>query len=111
MKKQVDKRRKGSMLIVSLIFATLLLHAAMEAAPLYAKIKDRSLKKEQTYREQRINEAIVRFHKKHGCYPTKLESLTRFKFIPRLYDNPCSPDSSWRIEKTNRDRIVSVSSP
>ena len=105
MKKKSDV--KGSLIIVSLIYTTLLLHAALEASPMYSRVVERSLQQESDYRLERINEAISRYRSKTAEHPVKLEDLVEGRYIPRIYDCP-QRSRSWRIQRNAKGRIVGI---
>ena len=101
-------KNKGSMLIASMIFATLLLHAAMEATPLFSKVKERDHRIEDGYRLWRLNEALSRYEKESGHYPRDVQELVQKRHIPRIYGSLIK-NSDFLLVRNERSQIISFS--
>ena len=100
------KHNRGSMLIASLMFATLLLHAAIEATPLFCKVKARELRQEDAYRLARLNEALQRFERSLGRYPNNAIELVQTKCTPRIYKSLVSK-RNFKLVRNERGQITS----
>ena len=100
------RHNRGSMLIASLMFATLLLHAAIEATPLFCKVKAREFRQEDAYRLARLNEALHRFEKSFGCYPKEANELVQTKCTPRIYKSLLSK-MNFHLVRNERGQITS----
>ncbi len=108
-------RKKGSLLIVSMLFSTMLLHGAIAALPLWERIKLRSNREELGYRCDRINMAINRYQQRNGRAPDTLNALvsTDFggPFIPRVYGDLVTGELSvWKTSKDVNGGIIEVKS-
>ena len=100
------RHNRGSMLIASLMFATLLLHAAIEATPLFCKVKARELRQEDAYRLARLNEALQRFEHSFGAYPNNANELVKTKCTPRLYKSLVN-NESFLVVRNEKGQIIS----
>ena len=107
-----NNRRRGSMLIVSLLFATLIVHASIEAHPLWRRVVERSYRHEREYRQWRMNDGLRRYRLEMGHYPPSLESLLAAEdhppFVPRIYGDPETGQTSWEVVRDDEGAIRAV---
>ncbi len=100
------------MIVALLVACTLLLHASLEAFPLWSKAIERARLAERQYRLSRINEAIRRFSIRNSSYPSNLDELCHSSnsgpYLPRVYLDPCRNDGCWQLLKNITGGITVV---
>ncbi|HLZ14040.1 MAG TPA: hypothetical protein VKP58_15770 [Candidatus Acidoferrum sp.] len=107
MKKSVAKRarknERGYALLLVAFASTLLLLAAMTAAPNILIDGKREKEKEMIWRGNQYVRGIKLYYRKNGKFPTSLEDLTKpqaanIRFMRQQYKDPMNPeDGSWRL--------------
>jgi len=112
MRRKSRGRRRASVVVVMLILSTVLLHAAIEAHPVWRRTIERSLERERSYRAWRMNEAIGRFERTVGHKPRELEDLVAERpggvFLPRVYCDPSTERVEWQLERDAGGALLSV---
>src|SRR5215813_12442434 len=102
-KTRARKRERGYALLLVAFAATLMLIAAMAAAPNVLTYGKREREKEMIWRGNQYVRGIKMYYRKTGKFPTTLEDLTKpqignIHFMRQAYKDPMNKeDGSWRI--------------
>jgi hypothetical protein len=101
--KRARKNERGYALLLVAFASTLLLIAAMTAAPSILINGKREKEKEMIWRGNQYVRGIKLYYRKTGKFPTSLEDLTKpqaanIRFMRQQYKDPMNPeDGSWRL--------------
>jgi len=101
--KRARKNERGYALLLVAFAATLLLLAAMTAAPRIKTMRQRETEKEMIWRGNQYVRGIKLYYRKTGKFPTSLDDLTKpqlanIRFMRQQYKDPMNPeDGSWRL--------------
>ena len=101
--RRARKNERGYALLVIAFAATLLLIAAMTAAPKIKTVRQREKEQEMIWRGNQYVRGIKLYYRKNGKFPTSLEDLTKpqvgnIRFMRQQYKDPMNPeDGSWRL--------------
>lgn len=94
---------RGYALLMVVFAATILLIAAMTAAPGIKANRKREQEKEMIWRGNQYVRGIMRYYRKTGKYPTSLDDLMKpqvgnVRFMRQAYKDPMNKeDGSWRL--------------
>jgi type II secretory pathway pseudopilin PulG len=95
-----QERQAGYALIVILLFVTLVLISLSTAVPSILTQGQREKEQELIFRGEQYKQAIGRYYRKFGRYPTKIEELletNKLAFLRREYLDPMTKDGKWRV--------------
>jgi hypothetical protein len=101
--KRAGKNERGYALLLVAFAATLLLIAAMTAAPRIKTMRQREKEQEMIWRGNQYVRGIKLYYRKNGKFPTSLEDLSKaqvgnIRFMRQQYKDPMNPeDGSWRL--------------
>ena len=101
--KRARKNERGYALLLIAFAATLLMIAAMTAAPKIKTVRQREKEQEMIWRGNQYVRGIKLYYRKNGKFPTSLEDLTKpqvgnIRFMRQQYKDPMNPeDGSWRL--------------
>ena len=94
------RRQSGYMLLAILLMMVIMIIAATAAAPrLVTQIK-REREEELIHRGKEYANAIRRFYRKFGRYPTSIEQLentNNFRFLRKRYKDPITGKDDWKL--------------
>ncbi len=88
------------MLLAIMVVLILALIALTATAPYYVTQAKRDREEQLIRRGKAYANAIKRYYKRFGRYPTsltELQSTQNLRFIRKLYKDPMVPDGEWRI--------------
>jgi len=97
------KAERGYGLLLVAFVATVLLIAAMTAAPRILTIRKRDAEKEMIWRGNQYVRGIKMYYRKNGKFPTSLDDLAKpqignVRFMRQSYKDPMNKeDGSWRL--------------
>ena len=101
--KRARKNERGYALLLVAFAATLMLLAAMTAAPRIKTMRQRETEKEMIWRGNQYVRGIKLYYRKTGKFPTSLDDLTKpqlanIRFMRQRYKDPMNhEDGSWRL--------------
>ena len=67
------------------------------ALPVWERIKQRENEEELIFRGKEYMEAIARYHTKFHSFPPDVETLSKMKFIRKLYKDPMTENGEWKL--------------
>lgn len=97
------KAERGYALLLVAFAATVMLIAAMTAAPRILTIRKREAEKEMIWRGNQYVRGIKMYYRKNGKFPTSLDDLMKpqignIRFMRQAYKDPMNrEDGSWRL--------------
>jgi len=97
------KNERGYALLLVAFASTLILIAAITAAPNIKTVRKREKEQEMIWRGNQYVRGIKLYYRKNGKFPTSLEDLTKpqvgnIRFMRQQYKDPMNPeDGSWRL--------------
>jgi hypothetical protein len=102
-KKHARKNERGYALLLVAFASTLILIAAVTAAPNIMTMRKREKEQDMIWRGNQYVRGIKLYYRKNGKFPTSLEDLTKpqvgnIRFMRQQYKDPMNPeDGSWRL--------------
>lgn len=93
-------RQDGYVLLAIMVMMILALIALTATAPYYVTQVKRDREEQLIRRGKAYSNAIKRYYKRFGRYPTsltELQSTQNLRFIRKLYKDPMVQDGEWRI--------------
>jgi len=102
-RKHARKNERGYALLLVAFASTLILIAAVTAAPNIKTVRKREKEQEMIWRGNQYVRGIKLYYRKNGKFPTSLEDLTKpqvgnIRFMRQQYKDPMNPeDGSWRL--------------
>jgi len=102
-RKHARKNERGYALLLVAFASTLILIAAVTAAPNIKTVRKREKEQEMIRRGNQYVRGIKLYYRKNGKFPTSLEDLTKpqvgnIRFMRQQYKDPMNPeDGSWRL--------------
>jgi hypothetical protein len=100
---QKNRGEKGFALLLAVFLTSLLLVAAIVAAPSVRTERQREKEQEMIWRGKQYVRAIKLYYRKNGRFPTKLDDLIKpqqgsLRFLRQAYKDPMNKeDGSWRL--------------
>ena len=101
--KHARKNERGYALLLVAFASTLILIAAITAAPNIKTMRKREKEQEMIWRGNQYVRGIKLYYRKTGKFPTSLDDLTKpqlanIRFMRQQYKDPMNPeDGSWRL--------------
>jgi hypothetical protein len=101
-----NRGEQGFALLLAVFLTTLLLIAAIVAAPSVRTERQREKEQEMIWRGKQYVRAIKLYYRKNGRFPSKLEDLTKpqsgqggtVRFLRQAYKDPMNKeDGAWRL--------------
>jgi len=102
-RKSARKSERGYALLLVAFASTLILIAAVTAAPNIRTMRKREKEQDMIWRGNQYVRGIKLYYRKNGKFPTSLEDLTKpqvgnIRFMRQQYKDPMNPeDGSWRL--------------
>ena len=102
-RKGARKSERGYALLLVAFASTLILIAAVTAAPNIRTMRKREKEQDMIWRGNQYVRGIKLYYRKNGKFPTSLEDLTKpqvgnIRFMRQQYKDPMNPeDGSWRL--------------